>query len=64
MKTVVTNLMVRDIVLDIIEEETSVRTLEELADHLLKHRDNETIFVEGWENKANLEPFDDSEWVD
>ncbi|WP_345807535.1 hypothetical protein [Bacillus pumilus] len=36
MKTVVTNLMVRDIVLDIIEEETSVRTLEELADHLLE----------------------------
>lgn len=62
MKTVVSNLMVRDIILDIIDEKTSIRTPEELADFLLKHRDNETIFVEGWESTADLEPFDDSEW--
>ncbi|AVM24263.1 hypothetical protein [Bacillus pumilus] len=64
MKTVVTNLMARDIILDIIDEETSIRTPEELADYLLKHKDNETIFIEGWESKADLEPFDDSEWGD
>ncbi|MEM5028938.1 hypothetical protein WKH33_07960 [Priestia sp. WB3] len=64
MKTVVTNLMVRDIILDIIDEESSIRTPEELPDYLLKHRDNETIFAERWESKADLEPFDDSEWVD
>ncbi|PCK15520.1 hypothetical protein CEY02_20625 [Bacillus pumilus] len=64
MKTVVTNLMARDIILDIIDEETSIRTPEELADYLLKHRDNETIFVKGWESKADLEPFDDSECED
>ncbi|MEK4705824.1 hypothetical protein [Bacillus sp. FSL H8-0512] len=62
MKTVVSNLMVREIVLDIIDEETMIRTPEELADFLLKRRDNETIFVEGWESKVDLEPFDDSEW--
>ncbi|KIL12186.1 hypothetical protein B4127_1517 [Bacillus pumilus] len=62
MKTVVTNLMVREIVLDMIDEETMIRTPEGLADFLLKHRDNETIFVEGWESKVDLEPFDDSEW--
>lgn len=62
MKTVVTNLMVRDIILDIIDEEPMIRTPEGLADYLLKHRDNETIFVEGWESKVDLEPFDDSEW--
>ncbi|MCM3365963.1 hypothetical protein HKK70_09035 [Bacillus safensis] len=61
MKTVVTNLMVRDIILDIIDEESSIRTPEELADYLLKHRDNETIFVDGWESETDLEPFDDSE---
>ncbi|CAL8901948.1 conserved hypothetical protein [Bacillus pumilus] len=64
MKTVVTNLMARDIILDIIDEESSIRTPEELADYLLKHRDNETIFTEGWESNVDLEPFDDSEWED
>ncbi|WP_144459164.1 hypothetical protein [Bacillus pumilus] len=64
MKTVVTNLMVRDIILDIIDEKTSIRTPEELADYLLKHRDNESIFVEGWESNADLDPFDNSEWED
>lgn len=61
MKTVVTNLMARDIILDIIDEESLIRTPEELADYLLKHRDNETIFVDGWESETDLEPFDDSE---
>lgn len=61
MKTVVTNLMVRDIILDIIDEESSIRTPEELADYLLKHRDNETIFVDGWESETDLEPFNDPE---
>ncbi|MFP3418020.1 hypothetical protein R0K30_02380 [Bacillus sp. SIMBA_154] len=64
MKTVVTNLMVRDIILDIVDEESSIRTPEELADYLLKHQDNETIFTEGWESNVDLEPFDDSEWED
>ncbi|MCY7542456.1 hypothetical protein P9173_09540 [Bacillus safensis] len=62
MKTVVSNLMVREIILDIINEETMIRTPDELADFLLKHRDNETIFVEGWESNVDWEPFDDSEW--
>ncbi|MEH6872773.1 hypothetical protein [Bacillus safensis] len=61
MKTVVTNLMARDIILDIIDEVSWIRTPEELADYLLKHRDNETIFVDGWESETELEPFDDSE---
>ncbi|MCP9283593.1 hypothetical protein [Bacillus safensis] len=45
MKTVVTNLMARDIILDIIDEKTSIRTPEELADYLLKHRDDEPILL-------------------
>ncbi|MEH7758141.1 hypothetical protein [Bacillus pumilus] len=60
MKTVVTNLMVRDIILDIIDEKSSIRTPAELVDYLLKHKDNETIFIKGWESTADLEPFDDS----
>ena len=58
MRTVVTNLMAREIILELMEENHSIRTAEDVADYLLKEKDNETIFTDGWEGTVSLEPFD------
>lgn len=55
---VVTNLMARQIVLDLLEENSDIRTAQELADYLLRDKENETIFASGWENNVDEEPFD------
>jgi hypothetical protein len=54
----VTNLMAREIVLDLIEENGNIHTAEEVCDYLLKEKDNETIFTKGWEMSCDEEPFD------
>lgn len=55
---VVTNLMARQIVLDLLDENSDIRTAQELADYLLRDKENETIFASGWENNVDEEPFD------
>ncbi|MEH6869348.1 hypothetical protein [Bacillus safensis] len=54
----VSNLMAREFVLSIIEEE-SITTAEDLADHLLHRKDDTIIFREGWEKNVDLTPFND-----
>ncbi|MFP7271990.1 hypothetical protein [Bacillus safensis] len=56
----VSNLMAREFVLSIIEEE-SITTAEELADHLLRRKDDTIVFREGWEKNVDLTPFNDDE---
>jgi hypothetical protein len=58
MGVTVTNLMAREIVLALMEENSNVRTAEDVCDYLLKEKDNETIFTKGWEMSADEEPFD------
>ncbi len=55
---VVTNLMAREIVISLIMENSEVRTAEDVADYLLKEKDNETVFCEGWEKGVDEEPYD------
>jgi kynurenine formamidase len=54
----VTNLMAREIVLDLIEENSDIRTAEDVADYLLKEEENETIFTTRWEESVDRNPFD------
>lgn len=58
MSVTVTNLMAREIILELIEENSNIRTAEDVADYLLKEKDNETIFTKGWEKSVDEEPFD------
>ncbi len=57
-KTVVTNLMAREIVESLIMENSEVRTAEDVADWLLKEKENETVFLEGWDEGDDEEPYD------
>ena len=57
-RTVVTNLMAREIVISLIEENADVRTAEDVADWLLKEKKNETVFLDGWEQSVDDVPYD------
>ncbi|MGF7535155.1 hypothetical protein AAGG74_15995 [Bacillus mexicanus] len=58
-QTAVTFLMAREIIIDVMKEhESEINSVEDLADLLLREEKREYLFVDGWDNNVDKEPFD------